>query len=164
MAGMKARISWALSAAAAAIGGPASAQPPGADIFCAQLVRLVRAAAEDEPFASIERSRAARPRFGFAEDCRAEGTGRHRSWLCSQSMAPDTLSIQSLAARTRACLPEAEQVIFATWRETLFMLPHAIIHITEMDGPGADGGRIVSYAVEAIDVAASPASPAGPSE
>jgi hypothetical protein len=112
---------------------------PGTEIFCAELERIVAAAAEDVPFASLERSAAAAPRLGFPSGCGADGAGRHRTLLRSQRFAPDTLGIQSLVARTAACLPEAEHVIFATWRETMFRLPRATEGRRAGGACGADG-------------------------
>jgi len=144
MRGLRAAI-----AAAAALGAaPAEAHPR--DTFCAELQRVVEAARRDHGFAGLERSRAAPPRLGFAYGCLATGDERRQYWLCGQSFAPDSLSLESLAARTAACLPEAARSDRTPWRETLFTLPYAQIRISEQGGPGAHVGRIVGLAVEAV--------------
>lgn len=150
-------IRFAASAVATCC-APASAQPTDDDLFCHDLQRIVAAADEEIPFYSLERSAAAPPTLGFSTPCRANGAGRQRAWVCGQSLAPESLSIQSLASRTAACLPQARHQIFATWQQTEFRLPNAIIRISESGGRGAHVGRIVSYSVDAI--APPPALPA----
>lgn len=139
------------AAAAAAIAcTPVSAQPNDDDQFCYDLQRIVAAADEEVPFYSLEHSAAAPPTLGFSHHCRANGAGRQRAWMCGRSLAPESLSLPSLSARTAACLAQAQHIVYATWRETEFRLPNAIIRISESGGPGAHVGRIVSYSVDAI--------------
>ena len=137
---------------AAALLAPSTAAaeiPSPQEIFCAELKRVVEVAELGGDFTYLERSRAAPPRLGFAHGCQATGNEKKGYWLCGQSLAPDSLSRERLAARISACLPEAARTDPGPWRETLFTLPYAEIRISEIGGPGAHVGRIVELVVEA---------------
>ena len=127
-------------------------------IFCAELKRVVEVAELDGDFTYLERSRAAPPRLGFAQGCRATGNETKRYWLCGQSFAPDEMSRDALAARIAQCLPDAVRGPGTLARDAVFTLPYARIHISELGGPGAHVGRIVELVVEAIDSSRSGAS------
>lgn len=140
----------AIVAAALLIPGAAGAERPSPQqIFCAELKRAMAVAELDGDFTYLERGRAAPPRLGFAHGCRATGNASKRYWLCNQSLAPDELSRDRLAARISACLPEAGRTDRRPRRETVFALPYAEIRISESGGPGAHVGRIVELVVEA---------------
>lgn len=138
-------------AAALLAAGGAQAQPPSKqEIFCAELKRVVEVAELGGDFASLERSRAAPPRLGFAGGCQATGDEEKQYWLCDQSFAPEALGRDALAARIADCLPDAVLGPGSLARDALFTLPYARIHISELGGPGAHVGRIVELVVEAI--------------
>ncbi len=138
----------AIVAAAILASGPAQAELPSKQrIFCAQLLRVTEVAKLDGDFTYLERSRAAPPRFGF-RNCFAAAA--RPAWHCHQSLAPDPLSLDALAASTAACLPEAARTL-ASGHEAIFTLPYARIRITEYGGPRAHVGRIVSYRVEKVE-------------
>lgn len=138
----------AIVAAAGLASSPAFAAPPSKQrIFCAELVRVVEVAKLDGDFTYLERSRAAPPRLGFRH-CFAAAAARP-AWYCHQSMAPDHLSLDGLAAGTAACLPEAVRSL-SSRHEAVFTLPSARIRITEYGGPRAHVGRIVSFRVETL--------------
>jgi hypothetical protein len=138
----------AIAAAALLAPGLAGAEPPSKQqIFCAELRRIVEVAELGGDFTYLERSRAAAPRLGFRK-CFAAAAARP-AWYCHQSMAPDHLSLDGLAASTADCLPEAARTP-ASGDEAIFTLPHARIRITEHGGPRAHVGRIVSYRVERV--------------
>ena len=138
----------AFVAIAAAILVPASADAAPRDHFCADLKRIVGTAERGGGFLTLQRSRAAPPRLGFRH-CFA-AAGLRASWYCHQSMAPDPLSLESLARRTAACLPEARRQPSSDG-EAVFTLPYARIRVTEDGGPRAHVGRIVGFRVEAVD-------------
>lgn len=141
----------AIVAAALLAPGMAQAQPPSKQqIFCAELRRVVGVAELGGDFAYLERSRAAPPRFGFVHGCQATGDEKKQYWICSQSLAPEELSRDALAARIAECLPEAVRGRNGITSDAVFTLPGARIHITELGGPGAKVGRIVQLVVEAI--------------
>lgn len=144
----------ALVLAAALVGSSAAAgsAPPTPDsLFCHGLKRVLDVAREDGDFTYLERSRAAPPRLGFRDGCRATGDASKRYWACTQSFAPETMSRDALAARVAACLPEAVRSAPTLARDALFTLPFARIHIVEYGGPGAHVGRIVQLVVEAVE-------------
>jgi hypothetical protein len=134
----------AIAAATLAVQAPASAASP--DRFCIDLKRIVGTAERGGGFLMLQRSRAAPPRLGFRH-CFA-AAGMRASWYCHQSMAPGHLSLESLAGRTAACLPEARRQPSRDG-EAVFTLPYARIRITEDGGPRAHVGRVVSYRVVA---------------
>ena len=141
----------AIVAAAMLAPGTAGAEIPSPqEIFCAELKRVVEVAELGGDFTYLERSRAAPPRLGFAQGCQATGDERKRYWACGQSLAPDSLGRDRLAARISACLPEAARTDRRPWRETVFTLPYAEIRVSESGGPEAHVGRIVELMVEAI--------------
>lgn len=141
----------AIVAAALLAPGTAQAQPPSKQqIFCAELRRVVEVAELGGDFAYLERSRAAPPRFGFVHGCQATGDEKKQYWICSQSLAPEELSRDALAARVAECLPEAVRGRNGVTSDAVFTLPGARIHITELGGPRAKVGRIVQLVVEAI--------------
>jgi hypothetical protein len=142
----------AIVAAALTAAGSAQAEMPSAQaIFCAQLNRTVQIAQMAGDFDHLERSRAAPPYFGFRHGCRAHAaTARSAAaWWCHQSLAPDELSLESLAGRTAACLPSAVRSRGRWGDEAIFTLPRARIVIEESGGPRAHVGRIVTFRVEA---------------
>ncbi|MGA9583511.1 MAG: hypothetical protein WBR13_16245 [Allosphingosinicella sp.] len=136
--------------AAAALLAPAAgqAQPVRQD-FCHGLQRVVDAAREEGGFMWLERSRAAPPNLGFRYGCRATGNDKKQFWLCVQNLAPRELSRDSLAAGVAECLPEAVRGPGDSPRDSVFILPHARIRISEYGGPMAKVGRIVHLVVEA---------------
>lgn len=130
---------------------PAGAEPPSKQqIFCAELRRVVEVAELGGDFAYLERSRAAPPRLGFRHGCRATGTPEKQYWLCTQNLAPAEQSRDALAARIAECLPEAVRGRNGFTRDSVFLLPRARIHISELGGPGAKVGRIVQLTVESV--------------
>jgi hypothetical protein len=141
-----------IAAAALAASGTAQGQPPSpARIFCSQLDRVVQVAQMDGDFTYLERSRAAPPSFGFHYGCRAHAATVRTpaAWWCHQSLAPPELALESLAARTAACLPNAVRSRGRWGDEAIFTLPRAHIVIEEHGGPRAHVGRIVTFRVEA---------------
>jgi hypothetical protein len=141
-----------LAAAAAAVAPAAAAaeMPSPQQIFCADLKRVVEVAKLGGDFESLERSRAAPPRLGFAQGCQATGDETKRYWVCGQNFAPAEMSRDALAARVAACLPDAVRGPGSLARDALFTLPTARIPISELGGPGAHVGRIVELVVEAL--------------
>lgn len=140
------RIGLAAAMMAALLGaGAAAAAPTDSELFCHDLKRLIEAAEYDGGFEQMYSARPAPPRLGFARGCRPGA----RTWFCHQSLAPDSLSHDALAAGVAACLPEAKRQHDGLYRETLFTLPRARIRIEERGGPGAHVGRIVTLVVEA---------------
>lgn len=152
------KIAPGMAAAAALLAaGAAQAQQRAkqtqAELFCHDLKRVVKAASYETAFKHLERARAAPPLFGFRPGaCRAyAGTETSpAAWDCHQHLAPAHLSLDSLAAATAECLPEAEQTRGRWGREATFTLPGARILINESGGPRAKVGRIVGYRVEAV--------------
>lgn len=142
-----------IAAAALAATGSAQAQPPSAQqIFCSELNRVVQVAQMDGDFAWLERSRPAPPRFGFRHGCRAQAATATQpaAWWCHQNLAPEELSLNSLAARTAACLPSAARSRGRWGGEAIFTLPRARIVIEQSGGPRAKVGRIVTFRIEAV--------------
>ena len=156
-------------AAALLGGGAAQAQGRGEAAqaaferdFCPGLKRLVEAAAEARTkapedaariFTDIYNAHPTPPWFGFRPGaCRAsKGTDQNRAgYWCHQSLAPAHLSLETLAAATAACLPEAKRTRGRWGRDVTFTLPGARILINESGGPKAKVGRIVGYMVEAV--------------
>ena len=142
------------AAAALMATGSAQAQRPSAQqIFCAQLNRTVQVAQMDGDFTYLERSRAAPPHFGFRYGCRAHAATQRlpAAWWCHQSLAPEELSLASLAGRTAACLPNAVRSRGPHYdRQAIFTLPRVRITIEESGGPGAHVGLIATFRVEAV--------------
>ena len=143
-----------VAAAALLASGAAGAQPPSPQqIFCAELNRVVQVAQMDGDFTYLERSRAAPPAFGFRHGCRAHAAtpSLPAAWWCHQSLAPEELSLASLAGRTAACLPNAVRSRGPHYdRQAIFTLPRARILIEESGGPGAHVGLIATFRVEAV--------------
>lgn len=148
------RMGIAAAAAALMATGSAGAQRPSAQqIFCAELNRTVQVAQMDGDFTYLERSRAAPPYFGFRQGCRAHAATERlaAAWWCHQSLAPEELSLDSLAGRTAACLPSAVRSRGPYYnRQAIFTLPRARIVIEESGGPRAHVGLIATFRVEAI--------------
>jgi hypothetical protein len=144
-------ISVAIAAAALAAPAAAQAQLVKQD-FCHGLERVVEAARDNGGFLFLERARAAPPHLDFRHGCRATGDERRQYWLCTQSLAPEHMSREALAARVEACLPEAVRSTGDYGHESVFTLPQAQIRISERGGPGAKVGRIVTLVVEATRV------------
>jgi hypothetical protein len=143
-------LCWIAAAAALAPGVAAAQGPSAQEVFCADLKRVVEAAELGGDFTALERSRAAPPRLGFVNGCRATGDETKRYWVCGQSFAPDELSRDSLAERIAQCLPDAVRSQSGLPRDSVFTLPFARIHISEIGGPRAHVGRIVELVVEAV--------------
>lgn len=120
--------------------------------FCNALNRMVQVAQMDGDFDLVERSRPAPPHFGFRHGCRAQrATARlPGAWWCHQNLAPEELSLDSLAERTGACLPSAARSSGRWGGEAIFTLPRARIVIEQSGGPRAKVGRIVTYRIEAV--------------
>jgi hypothetical protein len=144
MRGVAAVLAWVAMASGAA------AQVPSRQAqFCHDLNRIVAAAAEaPEPFYSLERSRAAPPTLGIRHCFRA-GDSRQAYWHCNQNLAPDHLTAEALAERTRTCLPEAVALPAERRREARFRVGGVEITIRETGGPRAHVGRSLSYLVAA---------------
>jgi hypothetical protein len=140
-------MKWmAIVATVLAASSLAQAEPPSKQrIFCHELTRVLEVAELDGDFTYLERSRAAPPQLGFRH-CFAAA---RPAWHCHQTMAPEHLSLDGLAAGTAACLPEAARTL-PSEHEAVFTLPYARIRITEYGGPRAHVGRIVSYRVEKV--------------
>ena len=137
----------AIVAAAVLASGPARAEPPSRQqLFCHDLTRVLEVAKLDGDFTYLERSRAAPPGLGF-RNCFAAA---RPAWHCHQSLAPEALSLDALAASTAACLPEAARTL-SSRHAAVFTLPYARIRIAEYGGPKAHVGRIVSYRVEKVE-------------
>lgn len=136
--------------AAAALLAPAAGQARlVAQDFCDGLEQVVDAAREEGGFLHLERSRAAPPHLDFRHGCRATGDGKRQYWLCTQNLAPAEMSRDALAARVAGCIPEARRGRAGYTRDALFTLPYAEIRISELGGPKAKVGRIVTLVVEA---------------
>jgi hypothetical protein len=120
--------------------------------FCNALNQMVQVAQMDGDFELVERSRAAPPHFGFRHGCRAHRATERlpAAWWCHQNLAPEELSLNSLAARTAACLPSAARSRGRWGGEAIFTLPRARIVIDQSGGPRAHVGRIVTFRVEAV--------------
>jgi hypothetical protein len=138
--------------AVAALMAPAAGQAQGRLVgqdFCHGLKRVVEAAEFEGGFQWLERARAAPPHLGFRQGCQATGDERRQYWLCSQHLAPKEMSRDALAARVAECLPEAVLGRKGFNKDVFFTLPHAEVGISELGGPGAKVGRIVTFVVEA---------------
>ena len=119
--------------------------------YCHGLKQLLREAPD---FVGVHDAHPNPPWLGFRPGaCRAfAGTETYpAAWDCHQHLAPAHLSLQTLAAATAACLPEAEQSRGRWGRDSTFTLPGARILISESGGPGAKVGRIVGLRVEAVN-------------
>ena len=119
--------------------------------FCIALNRTVQIAQMSGDFGYLESGRAAPPHFGFRHGCRARAATERTpaGWWCHQNLAPEALSLDSLSARTAACLPNAART-GGRYGEAIFTLPRARITIEERGGPRAHVGRIVTFRVEAV--------------
>jgi hypothetical protein len=141
---------WSL--ALLGLSGAAGAQPPAPlDPFCAELRRVIAAAAERPPFASLpdlsDRPRAAM--LGFAEDCgRSEAANGGRAFICIRQLPGEKLRVDSLAAGIQRCLPTAERLA-DSGRESMFR-EHVVrlraagvtIELAEGGWRTAGGGRV----------------------
>lgn len=146
------RASWAAMAAAAVLAAGTGHAQSGlvAQDFCHGLKRVVEAAGQPDGFARLERARAAPPHLGFRHGCQATGDERRQYWRCGQNLTPEEMSRDALAERVAFCLPEAVRGKDGLTRDSVFTLPNARIHISELGGPKAHVGRIVELVVEAI--------------
>src|SRR3954462_10854439 len=84
----------------------------GDDRFCDDLGRVIGAAAETPPFASLpgfDRETGA-SMFGFDERCGRSEDGQSRLFVCSRQLPPETLRVDVLADRIGRCLPTADRV------------------------------------------------------
>jgi hypothetical protein len=139
--------------AAAALLAPAAGQTQGNPIhqdFCHGLKRVVEAAEFEGGFQWLERARAAPPHLDFRHGCRATGDEKRQYWLCGQNLAPAEMSRDALADRTATCLPGAVRGRIGLTGDAVFTLPRARISISELGGPRAKVGRIVTLTVEAL--------------
>ena len=146
------RKTWAtIAAVALVVPGAVRAQAGPAQDFCSGLNRVVQVAQMDGDFSPLERSWAEPHHFGFRHGCRAHGATKSLPavWWCHQSLAPQELSMESLAGRTQACLPNAVRTR-GRYREAIFTLPRVRILIDESGGPGAHVGLSVTFRVEAV--------------
>ena len=125
----------------AALSMPAAAQPP--DPLCADLGRVVAAAREAEPFASVTAAESW-SRFALFELCRPNRLGPVDRVACSWRLASAAPVVEGLAARAAACLPRAmRRDDDAAAR---FRLDGLSIHIgQEISAPGSfsDGAFVV---------------------
>lgn len=147
----------AAALAAAGAGAAAEAQqrlrPTEAELYCADLKRLVREAPD---FAGMWRAKPAPPSLGFRPgSCRVqEATATlPAAFSCHQHLAPAHLALDLLATQTAGCLPELKRLETRWSREALFEGHGVRIRISESGGPGAKVGRIVGVRVEAVGVA-----------
>lgn len=140
-----------IGAAALLVPGAARARPVPQD-FCGALERAIEIAQSDGDFSYLERSRAAPPHFGFLHGCRASAAAGSTpaAWECHQSLAPDGLSLASLAGRIEGCRPDAVRTRDRGGRQAVFTLPQTRILIRESGGPRAKVGRIVTLRIEAV--------------
>ena len=95
-----------MAMAAAAMLAPAAAHgQPGAvpDTFCIELVRVIDAAGYKGGFEMLERARGTPPTLGFGRACWGDSV----KWFCHQSLAPDHLSLASLAVKTWSTTPHS---------------------------------------------------------
>jgi len=128
----------------------AGAQPP-ADPFCADLARIIRAAAETPPFASI-------PPFtggpglallGFPNNCgRSENMRDGRVFSCARQLPGPKLRVDPLAAQVQSCLPAAQRLpdaanhgIFEA-RVVRFRAQGVTIELAEGGWRTAGGGQV----------------------
>ena len=127
-----------------ALTGSAAAAQDKSD-FCSELRRVMDAAREVPAFASLER---ARPELGFTEGpCFRFASDGVPGYRCSRNLAPAGFSHESLAAQTRACLPEAVEVEPARRGARRFQYDDFDIDIGESGTDRAHVGRMVSYSV-----------------
>ena len=132
-----------LAVVIALTGSAAGAQDK--DDFCGELRRIMDAAREVPAFASLER---ARPQLGFlGGPCFRFASGVAPGYRCSRNLAPAGFSHESLAAQTRACLPEAVEVEGASRRTRRFQYDDFDIDIGESGADRGHVGRMVSYSV-----------------
>jgi len=94
----------ALVLAALSLPTAADAQPP--DPLCADLGRVVAAALEAEPFASVTTAESW-SRFALFELCRPNRLGPVDRVACSWRLPSAAPVAEGLAARAAACLPRA---------------------------------------------------------
>lgn len=148
--------------------GPAAAaqaqsQSLEASGFCAELRRVVAAAAETPPFRSLAahrpgaaskpdngtaQSAAPGPSLDFAEPCRVFDDAQGRRFVCYQYFAPETLGEAALVADTARCLPDATRAPEAAYPPgTRFRLGAATIRINEQGTRGGHIGRQVYLVV-----------------
>lgn len=139
-----------------AMAGGAQAQRPNEqELFCNDLNRIIEDAQAPYPFHLLENGRAAPPTLGFVHGCGRSGDARQYFWLCTMSLAHESMNLANLVARTRACLPDVAPRE-TDYREVEFPVPHALIRISESGGPRAHVGLSATFVVEA-----DPAAPAG---
>jgi len=142
--------SWTL--AILGLSTAAGAQMPGAgDGFCGELARVISAAAETPPFASLpgfdERGEVAM--FGFARGC---GQGRipggEPYFACHRQLPPLELRVAALAARIARCLPSAERLADSRggslFRQHVvrFRIPGVTIELAEGGWATRGGGQV----------------------
>ena len=138
------RIRIGAAAAALALTGSAAAAQDKGD-FCSELRRVMDSARGIPAFASLER---ARPDLGFnGGPCFRFASNGVPGYRCSRNLAPAGFSHQSLAAQTRACLPEAVEVQPASRRARRFQYRDFDIEIGESGADHGHVGRRVSFSV-----------------
>lgn len=95
-------------AGAAGLVAAGTAQAQTEADFCAELRRIVAAAGEDPPFASLPRgeSKGARPMFGFTAPCGVTNDPG-RVFQCQEQLAPMEVTAEGLIAASARCLPGA---------------------------------------------------------
>jgi hypothetical protein len=123
---------------------PSAAQAASAEDehFCTELARTVEAIALGD-LTSLQ-SGTSPPEFGFRYGCVAQGL----SWLCHQSLAPPSLSLQLLAGRVASCRPDLSRTEQNRDRLVLFEGPGLRIRILEAGARGAHVGRIVTLLLD----------------
>ena len=132
------------AAAAMALAGSAAAAQDKGD-FCSELRRVMGAAREVPAFASLER---APPELGFdGGGCMRIAAGIAPGYRCFRNLAPDGFSRDSLAAQTRACLPDATEVEGHGRAERRFEHDDFDLAIHESGTDRAHVGRMVRYTV-----------------
>jgi hypothetical protein len=143
----------AITAVALLTAGVAQAQqravPTPEQIFCRDLQRIVRAAPD---FVAMYKAKAAPPWLGFRPGaCQAftADATNPATYACHQNLAPAHLTLDSLAAITAACIPDAKRLPAEYRREAVFEVPGLRIRINEHGTARGKVGRFIGFRVEA---------------
>jgi hypothetical protein len=143
----------AMAALAALTASGAEARQP-IDPFCVELRRVVAAAGDNPPFASLPRgnSPAARPMFGFDSPCGVDDRARP-FFVCQEQLAPPEVTSERLIAASARCLRGAVRLADREREEwgggTLLRLSAGDVVISAADwGHQTRGGRQSSFRVE----------------